>query len=87
VTVFLGGTNVRYQLGAANQDAVITQVDGTDVATDMDFILDAFRDAYVKPFTPLHGGSPNDRTKPIPSGYVVVVPVEAIDCNSCCYWF
>jgi N4-gp56 family major capsid protein len=79
----LGGSNVRIQNGeggvGGDTDDISTPLTGTMVATDMDFMLDAFRAAYVKPFTPLHGGSPNEGTAPIPSGYVVVVPVAAID--------
>lgn len=75
----LGGANVRYQAGAANAAAVTTQLSGANVVTDMNYILDAFRDAYVKPFTPLASGSVKVGTAPIPAGYPVIVPVEAVD--------
>jgi N4-gp56 family major capsid protein len=75
----LGGTNVRYQAGGVDADAITTQLSGANVATDLDFILDAFRDAKVKPFTPLANGSTNIGTTPIPSAYPVIVPVEAVD--------
>lgn len=75
----LGGTSVRYQNGAADQDSITAAFSGANVATDMDFILDAFRDAHVNPFYPLADGSENIGTTPIPAGYPVIVPVAAVD--------
>ena len=75
----LGGSNVRYQAGAVDEDGITTQLSDANFEADMDFILDAFRDAYVRPFAPMLTGSPNTATTPIPNGYVVVVPVEAVD--------
>lgn len=77
----LGGSSVRYQ-GAAvgGRDGITTQFDGaTDLAGDMAFILTAFRNNKVRPFAPLHGGSPNETTTVLPNAYPVVVPVEAVD--------
>jgi len=74
----LGGTNVRYQGGVANQDLVITQLAGADVIADMQFMVDAFRLAYVKPFSAHTPGSPNDNTNPTAEAYPVIVPVEAV---------
>lgn len=75
----LGGTNVRYQNGAADQDSVTAAVSSANVVTDMNFILDAFRDAHVRPFVPMSTGSVKIGSTPIASGYPVIVPVEAID--------
>lgn len=75
----LGGTSERFQNGVATQDLITSALSSANVATDLDFILDDFRNNYVKEFYPMTSGSPNEGTTPIPGGYVVVVPVAAID--------
>ena len=74
----LGGTNVRFQGGVATQNDIITQLSGANVIADTQYMVDAFRLAYVKPFSAHTPGSVNTGTNPTAEAYPVIVPVEAV---------
>jgi len=71
----LGGTNVRYQGGAANQDAITTSAMPYG---DFDYMFKAFKNEKVKPIRPMVNGSTNIGTTPMRETYPVIVPWEAI---------
>ncbi len=75
----LGGSSERFQNGVADRDSITAALTSGNVATDLDFILTDFRNNFVNEFYPMTSGSPNEGTTPIPGGYVVIVPVAAID--------
>lgn len=76
----LGGTSERFQGGVADADSITADLlTASTTVADLNFILETFRLAKVKPLTSLAGGSANDGTTPIPAAYPVIVPVQAID--------
>jgi len=70
----LGGTNVRYTGGAANQDAITSS--GV-VAADFNFMWNAFKQVHVRTMTPGSAGSQNLGTLPVAPAFWVTVPFEA----------
>ena len=71
-----GGTNVRYQGGAANRDAITASAMPFG---DFDFMFQAFKLEKVKPIRPMTMGSQNINTTPTRETYPVIVPVESTD--------
>jgi N4-gp56 family major capsid protein len=70
----LGGTNVRYTGGAANQDAITSS--GV-VTADFAYMWNAFKQAHVRTFVNGSSGSQNLGTLPVAPAFWCVVPFEA----------
>lgn len=69
----LGGTNVRFANGVADQDSVVSG----PVAADYNYMFTSFKNEKVKFLNSMTTGSPNYGTTAISASYVEIVPIEA----------